>query len=341
MPNCGSQIILCDLPIRIDTYTGCQHGCKYCFVKRKADIDCISGGESPKSIINFINGKRNSETNWCDWEIPLHWGGLSDPFQPIEAKYKRSLEVLKVFAETQYPFVVSTKGILAGKDPWYSLLGQCNCVLQISLVSPKYDVIEPGAPKFAERLDLVKKLCKLGKRLIIRIQPYITDVFKDVIAAIPKYADVGVYGVTIEGMKYFSKKPGLVKVGGDFCYPVDVLKHHYEAIRNTCHKNGLKFFCAENRLRSMGDALCCCGADGAFQEKHHVNRFNLNHFLYDNANYKPTKGMLEAGSAYCFKAMMQDTISQGVLSNSSLEKIMNLSTKDTTKLKTLGYEPKK
>ena len=38
MPNCGSQIILCHLPIRFDTYEGCSHLCSYCFVQRKADV---------------------------------------------------------------------------------------------------------------------------------------------------------------------------------------------------------------------------------------------------------------------------------------------------------------
>lgn len=33
--KCGSQIVLCNLPIRFDTYVGCSHGCRYCFVQKK------------------------------------------------------------------------------------------------------------------------------------------------------------------------------------------------------------------------------------------------------------------------------------------------------------------
>ena len=29
--KCGSQIILCNLPVRFDTYRGCSHGCRYCY----------------------------------------------------------------------------------------------------------------------------------------------------------------------------------------------------------------------------------------------------------------------------------------------------------------------
>ena len=88
MPDCGSQVILCGLPIRFDTYRGCSHLCKYCFAQRKVELRNIKTNETVASLRAFIEGKRTQGTNWCDWSIPIHWGGLSDPFQPIEIKYK-------------------------------------------------------------------------------------------------------------------------------------------------------------------------------------------------------------------------------------------------------------
>ena len=41
MPDCGSQVFLCDVPIRFDTYEGCSHDCKYCFASRKKSINVI------------------------------------------------------------------------------------------------------------------------------------------------------------------------------------------------------------------------------------------------------------------------------------------------------------
>ena len=110
--SCGSQVILCNLPVRFDSYVGCSHGCRYCFAQKKTDITKIRRGDSPQSLRDFIEGKRGYETRWVDWNIPIHWGGMSDPFQPIELKERVSYECLKVFADTQYPFVVSTKGRL-------------------------------------------------------------------------------------------------------------------------------------------------------------------------------------------------------------------------------------
>lgn len=339
MPRCGSQITLCDLPIRFDTYKGCSHACKYCFVKRKIDIANIETDESAVSLLNFIRGGRNQETKWCDWGIPIHWGGVSDPFQPAEKIHKRSLEALNVFAETGHPFVVSTKGALIAKEPYYSLIGKCNCVLQVSLVSPQYDRLEEGAPCFSERLGIVRKLCKLDKRVIIRVQPYVPNVFKDVLTQIPLYADAGVYGITVEGMKYQRQRPGLIKIGGDFVFPEKILKQQFEILKAESHKHGLKFFCAENRLRSMGDSLCCCGAEGV--KGFVLNKFNLNHFLYDKENYKPTQAMMQPGTAAVFKAIMQDTIGSIYLKKSSLHSVMSACTKDLLKLQTLGYKPQK
>lgn len=129
--KCGSQIILCNLPVRFDTYRGCSHGCRYCFAQKKNDISHIERDESVDGLRSFIEGKRGNETEWCDWNIPIHWGGMSDPFQPVEKQIRASYECLKLLAETKYPFVVSTKGRLVADPEYLDLLAQCNCVLQV------------------------------------------------------------------------------------------------------------------------------------------------------------------------------------------------------------------
>lgn len=75
MPECGTQITICDVPVRFDTYKGCSHNCKYCFVYRKYNINNIELGEGYNSLKSWIEGKRTDVTKWCDWDIPLHWGG--------------------------------------------------------------------------------------------------------------------------------------------------------------------------------------------------------------------------------------------------------------------------
>lgn len=171
-----------------------------------------------------------------------------------------------------------------------SLIKQCNCVVQFSAVCPKYDSKERGASTYEERVAAMAQIAP-HKRVIMRMQPYHPAVFLDVLREIPRLRKIGVYGLTIEGMKYVTrpKNTETVKVGADYCFHVNVLRKHFAAIKDACHNNGLRFFCAENRLRNMGDDLCCCGVEGMGWQ---TNTANLNHLIYDPDGYKPTAGQL-------------------------------------------------
>lgn len=301
MPECGTQCWLCDLPIRFDTYKGCSHDCTYCFVRKKTSLD-VSFAETDVALRRFIKGERSLTTGWCDWNIPIHFGGMSDPFQPCEIEYGRTLNAMKVFAETGYPVVISTKGKLCVEEPYFSLLRKMNVVMQISAVCSKFDKLEPGAPKFEERLGIIGRLSGNVKRVIVRAQPYIHDVFEDVMDNIPRFKEAGAYGIIFEGMKFARKKPGLVKIGGDYVQKKTILEKDFERIRTRCHENGLKFYAGENRLRAMGDSLTCCGIDGL--EGFRPNVFNLNHKV-NGDDTKATERMKENGTAMCFQSTTQ------------------------------------
>lgn len=306
MIDCGSQCLLCDLPVRFDTYIGCTHGCTYCFVQRNNNNNNnIKSGGGTKCLIDFIKGKRTLDTNWCDWQIPLHWGGMSDPFQPCERQYKLSYEALKVFAETGYPVIISTKGKLCIESPYLELLKKCNVVMQISALCSKYDELEKGAPSFNERLRMIETLSQNVKRVIVRCQPYIHDVFNDVFDNIKLFSERGAFGVTFEGMKFIKKQNGLVKAGADWVQPTNVLKLDYSKFKNECHKNNLKFYCAENRLRKMGDSLTCCGIDGLEDFGFVPNTFNCCHIINNDKNIKITESMKTNGTATVYHSLFQ------------------------------------
>lgn len=170
MIRCGSQCLTCDYPIHMDTYKGCGHGCVYCYVKHKYSIADVQPIDTRKSLRNFVNGGRNFETKWCDWDIPIHWGANSDPFQPAESIHRKSLECLKIFAETGYPVIISTKNPGMLLDPEYSmLLERCRAVLQVSMACDRYDKLEPGAPTFQSRLEAVRGLRDISTKLGVAV----------------------------------------------------------------------------------------------------------------------------------------------------------------------------
>lgn len=314
MPKCGSQCYLCDLPIRFDTYQGCSHGCQYCFAKKFIDISKIKNDETVGRLESFIKGHRDQHTRWCDWDIPIHWGGLSDPFQPCEKQRKISLECLKVFARTQYPFIVSTKGSLIIEPEYLDLISKCNCVVQISAVCSSYDKLELGAPTYKERLEMAKILSKKVKRVIFRIQPYMHEVFDEIYDNLEEIKNAGVYGIIIEGMKFKKKKTGLVKIGGDYCYPYQVIKKDFLKLKKRAHELGLKIYAGENRIRKYGDSLTCCGIDGL--EGFKPNTFNLNHLL-NGEKTEPTEAMKLQKTGYPFRSMKMNTVEGGRVTNNS------------------------
>lgn len=213
-----------------------------------------------------------------------------------------SLECLRIFAETGYPVIISTKGRLIADEPYISVLRQCNAVVQVSMVCSSYDALEPGAPPFEERLRMVEVLAQNCKRVIVRAQPYMTQVKREFLCNVPRFAEAGAYGVTVEGMKFKRAKPDLVKVRGDFCYPQDLLEVHYRQIRDACHRSGLAFFCAENRLRPMGDSYACCGCgDIPGFEGNALNAVSI----LNGREMEPTERMREVGTATCFQSVKQ------------------------------------
>lgn len=307
MMECGSQCILCDYPVHFDTYSGCSHGCAYCYVTRasKTRLSAVSAVRSLKPLEDFVAGKRTRSLTWCDWRIPVHWGGVSDPFQPAEAEHGVSLEAMQMLKDAGYPYIVSTKGRLIGTDRYLNALDGARAVVQVSMVSPQYDRIEPGAPPYHERMRMLGDISQHATRTIVRIQPYMTETLHDVLDAIPLYADAGVHGIIIEGLKATVKKAGLIRLGNDLVYPFSWIERDFKRICAKAHEHGLKCYAGENRLRGrgLGDSLTCCGTDGL--DDFIPNRANLNHIIAGETDIF-TPAMEAPGTGMCFGALYQD-----------------------------------
>ena len=321
MITCGTQVMTCDYPIHFDTYKGCSHACKYCFVKQKYDISNIEPMATVKSLRNWVEGKRNQDTKWCDWDIPLHRGGNSDPFQPCESVHKCSLECLKVLAETKYPFIVSTKNpVMLTQEPYLSLLKECRCVLQVSMGCSKYDKLEQGAPSYEERLEACEKLNGNVTRIIARIRPYFPDCHKEILKELPRMAKAGVYGISIASFISKKKQRGMKKYNSAYMFPTELIAPRFKEIRELCHKVGLRFFCCEPDLDHWSDDLACCGTEGL--EDFIPNKYNIPHLAYDDIPPTPTKAMLQPRTHRPFKAIGQSQVWAKKIENKSFAELM-------------------
>ena len=298
MPKCGTLITSCDLPIRIDSYRGCAFKCGYCNERLKRyDKQAIKPFEGERALRNFIAGKRDHETKWCDWNIPLRWGNVSDPFQPIERELRISQRFLEIFAESNYPFVVSTKSPLITE--YAELIKTCNSVVQFSMVSPKYKIWEQYTPSYDERLKSACSMVEYANRVIIRCCPYIPEVKADVLDSLIKYRDAGIWGLQIGGMR--TLKPNsrnTERNGNNFLIPYELLINDFIEIQEACHDIGLHFYTADGRFMFLSDSVTCCGCEDL--EGFYVNKANTN---YEDIVY--TDKMQQAGTGEVFGNIWQ------------------------------------
>ena len=186
-----SQFSFCGLPFRLDTYAGCAIGCRYCFAR-------IRGGNikskkikiaNPELIITrFKNGIKNDNSGIISEFIknrkPVHFGGMSDPFQSIENTYGSSYKVIEYLKTIDYPVVISTKSDLIGTDKYLELFKNYkSLIIQISistLNTTNSKILEPNSPNPKNLLNCISLLQQNQINVTLRWQPYILGVSDDI-----------------------------------------------------------------------------------------------------------------------------------------------------------------
>jgi len=157
----------------INPYTGCQHGCTYCyarFMKR------FTGHKEPWG--EFVDVKINA-SDLLQVEIKRRkrgrvWvSGVCDPYQPLEAKYKLSRRCLEILKQHNWPVVVQTRSPLILRD--IDILKEAKDFEVGFTVTTMDDVIrklfESSAPPIKDRLDALDVLHRAGIRTYAMIAP--------------------------------------------------------------------------------------------------------------------------------------------------------------------------
>lgn len=303
--NVNNQIYFCGVPFRMDSYSGCTHGCKYCFV-RAAELTSASRDNRGQYIIsadiqdirrNMLtaldsNSSRESIViEWLRHRVPIHWGGMSDPFQHAERKFRTSKKIMELLSWYEYPTVISTKGIVLtdlADDPEYlKLLKEGKYLVQISLITDNDEFIgriEPGTPSAARRMETLAKLADAGIYTAVRIQPVIPNsiVERGIPEFVEKLSKIGVKHVIAEAYKVPIRANKEVQEIWELCPETPREYYQYNDVKSAgfelllptwrkwqyvkvlikaCHENGITYGAADNDLRDMGDTVCCCGTD--------------------------------------------------------------------------------
>jgi DNA repair photolyase len=108
-------------------------------------------------------------------------GTNTDPYQPIEGKWRITRSVLEVLAETRHPFTITTKSdrVVRDIDIIAPMAAQrlANVAISITSLTPEVSrTLEPRAPAARKRLAAVKMLVEAGVPCIVAIAPVVPQV---------------------------------------------------------------------------------------------------------------------------------------------------------------------
>lgn len=190
----------------INAYRGCEHGCVYCFARPTHAYQDLSPGLDFETKLfakpNAANLLRETLAKPRYSPKPIAMGTNTDPYQPIEGRYRITREVLEVSLEARHPVTITTKSdrILADLDLIEEMARHRLVAVAISVTSldPKLSgKLEPRAASPLKRLAALGKLAEAGVPThcsIAPIIPAITDQFMEEIverAAALKVASAG------------------------------------------------------------------------------------------------------------------------------------------------------
>lgn len=201
----------------LNPYQGCVHGCHYCYARRYHHYRDLDAGEDFSSII-FV--KRNlpvvlrHELRRPSWEFErVAIGTATDPYQPIEGRYRLTRQCLAAFADHSNSIGLITKGSLIVRD--VDILSDlaagpsASVCFSITTLRPElWRTIEPGTPPPRQRLRAMQMLVQAGVPagvLISPILPGITDDMLNLREVVHAAVD---HGASFIGSKILYLQPG-------------------------------------------------------------------------------------------------------------------------------------
>jgi DNA repair photolyase len=166
----------------LNPYRGCSHGCSYCFARPTHEYLGFSAGLDFETRILVkedapeLLRKALASPRWKPQVVAL--SGVTDAYQPIEAKLRLTRRCLEVFAEFRNPVSIITKSALVARDA--DLLAELASVgaasVHISVTSLDDSlrrVLEPRASSPRSRLAAIETLAKAGVPVGVMCAPVV------------------------------------------------------------------------------------------------------------------------------------------------------------------------
>ncbi|GGD54913.1 PA0069 family radical SAM protein [Croceicoccus mobilis] len=173
----------------INAYRGCEHGCIYCFARPTHAYHDLSPGLDFETKLfakpNAADLLRKTLAKPGYTPRPIAMGTNTDPYQPIEGRYRITRQVLELCLEVRHPVTITTKSdrVLHDLDLLAELARANLVAVGISVTSLDArlsQTLEPRAPSPEKRLAALTRLAQAGvptHGMLAPVIPAITDEF--------------------------------------------------------------------------------------------------------------------------------------------------------------------
>ncbi len=155
----------------LNPYRGCRHACRYCYARPTHEFwGMNAGAEFDQRVFAKVNAPQvlREELRKPRWAgEPVAIGTASDPYEPAEAQYRLTRQIIQVLAEFRNPASITTKGVLARRDVdvLQELYHAADVQVIFSVGSVDEEVwkrTEPGTPNPMARLEAMQFLVENG-----------------------------------------------------------------------------------------------------------------------------------------------------------------------------------
>ena len=177
----------------INPYRGCEHGCVYCFARpTHAYLGLSPGLDFESKLFMKPNAPELLERELsAPGYVPkvIAIGTNTDPYQPIERRYKIMRRILEVLDSAGHPVGIVTKSALVLRD--LDILARMakrdlvKVALSVTTLDPKLArTMEPRAATPPRRLEALRQLVKAGVPTSAMVAPVIPALNDDEIERI-------------------------------------------------------------------------------------------------------------------------------------------------------------
>jgi DNA repair photolyase len=181
----------------VNAYRGCEHGCIYCFARPTHAYHDLSPGVDFESRLfvkpnaaQLLHATLSRPGYEC---APIAMGTNTDPYQPIEERWRVTRSVVELLVETRHPFTITTKSDRVLRDldllKPAAELGICSVALSVTSLDPKIArTLEPRAPAPHKRIAAIKALNAAGVPCYVAIAPVVPQITDHELEAIVEAA---------------------------------------------------------------------------------------------------------------------------------------------------------